>query len=63
MKRNVRHSKYDPYIDEVDLIQANPHYAHVRLSDGHETTILTKQLALTGTHKKFIGNENVIENI
>ena len=32
-------------VDKVNPIEANPHYAHVRLPDGHETTISTKQLA------------------
>ena len=39
MKRNVRQSKYDPLVDEVNLIEANPQYAHVRLPDDRETTV------------------------
>ena len=34
LKRNVRASKHEPLVDEVDLLEANPHYAHVRLSNG-----------------------------
>ena len=37
-KRNVRASKYDPLVDEVDLLDANPHYAHVRLRNDRETS-------------------------
>ena len=48
MKRNVCQSKYDPLVDEVDLIEANPQYAHIRLPDGQETTVSTKQLAPPG---------------
>ena len=48
MKRNVRQSKYEPTVDEVELIQANPQYAHVRLADGRETTVSLKQLAPVG---------------
>ena len=34
LKRFVRSSKYDPLVDEVDLIEANPSYAYVRYQDG-----------------------------
>ncbi|KAK3726270.1 hypothetical protein QZH41_003048 [Actinostola sp. cb2023] len=34
VKRNVRNSKTDPLVDEAELLQANPHYAHVRYPDG-----------------------------
>ena len=29
IKRNVRRSKYEPLVDEVELVEANPRYAHV----------------------------------
>ena len=45
MKRNVRASKYEPLVDEVELIDCNPLYAHVRLQDGRETTVSLQQLA------------------
>ena len=48
MKRNVRRSKYEPLVDEVELVEANSHYAHVKFPDGRETTVSTKQLAPTG---------------
>ena len=48
MKRNVRQSKFDPLVDEVELISANPQYANVRLRDGRETTVSLRQLAPTG---------------
>ena len=48
LKRNVRASKYDPLVDEVDLLDANPHYAHVRLRNGRETTVSLRQLAPVG---------------
>ena len=47
-KRNVRRSKYEPLVDEVELAEANPHYAHVKFPDGREATVSTKQLAPTG---------------
>ena len=48
MKRKVRHSKYKPLVDEVELVKANPRYAQVKFPDGSETTVSTKQLAPTG---------------
>lgn len=33
LKRFVRHSKYDPLVDEVELIESNPLYAHIRYND------------------------------
>ena len=45
LKRHVCKSKYDPLVDEVDLIDVNPEYAHVRFSDGKESTVLVRNLA------------------
>ena len=45
VKRHVRNSKYDPLVDEAELIEANPQYAHVRLSSGRETTLSLRDLA------------------
>jgi len=40
LKRHVRHSKTEPLVDEVELLQANPNYAHVRYPDGREPQCL-----------------------
>ena len=48
LKRHVRKSKYDPFVDEVDLLEANPQYAHVRFPDGREDTVSIKHLAPSG---------------
>ena len=45
LKRHVRNSKTDSLVGEVDLLEANSHYAHVRFPDGRETTVATKHLA------------------
>ena len=45
LKRQERKSKFDPLVDEVELIEANPKYAHVRFPDGREDTVSTKFLA------------------
>ena len=48
IKRQLRTSKMDPLVDEVELLQANPHYAYVHYADGRETTVATKHLAPKG---------------
>ena len=48
LKRHVRTSKSDPLVDEVQLLQANPQYAHVRHADGQETTVSIRHLAPRG---------------
>ena len=51
LKRHVRASKYDPLVDEVELLEANPHYAHVRLPDGRESTVSLRHLAPVGDER------------
>ena len=51
--RNVRRRKNEPLVDEVELVEANPHYAHVKFPDGRETTVSTKQLAPTSNTTDF----------
>ena len=36
------HQKTEPLVDEVELIGANSHYAHIRYPDGRETTVSTR---------------------
>ena len=48
LKRQVKNSKYEPEVDEVHLIEANPQYAHVRFPSGRETTVSLKHLAPIG---------------
>ena len=48
LKRHVRRSKYEPLVDEVEVIDANPQYAHVKLPSGQETTVSVRDLAPTG---------------
>ena len=49
IKRQVRTSKTDPLVDEVELLHANHHYVHVRYPDGRETTEATKHLSPKGS--------------
>ena len=45
LRRYVRESKYDPLVDEVELVESNPNYARIRNSDGKESTVSLKHLA------------------
>ena len=48
LKRRNRSNKYDALVQEVELIEANPQYAHVRYPNGREDTVATKYLAPAG---------------
>ena len=48
LKKHVRASKYDPLVDEVELLEANHQYAHIRHPDGRESTVSTHDLAPAG---------------
>ena len=45
MRKFVRNNKYEPIVQEVELIHANPDYATVRQRDGKEITVSLKHLA------------------
>lgn len=45
IKKSVRHSKFDPIVEEGQLLQSNPNYSHIRYSDGREGTISNRHLA------------------
>ena len=44
VKRHVR-NKDEPLVDEAELLEVNPNYAHVRLRDGTETTVSIRDLS------------------
>ena len=44
LKHHVHTSKDDLLMDEVELRQANPQYAHIRYADGRETTVSIRHL-------------------
>ena len=48
LKRHVRAHKSEPLVEEVELLKANPQYAHVRLPDGRETMVSIRHLAPQG---------------
>ena len=45
LRRYVRNSKYEPLVEPVRLIEANPHFAHVKFEDGREDTVSILDLA------------------
>ena len=50
LKKFVRNSKYDQSVLEVDLIDANPQFAHIQYPDGRESTVSIKHLAPLTPH-------------
>ena len=62
LKRHVRHSKYDPLEDELELIEANPQYAHVRYLNGRETTVSIRHLAPAGSEPSSVQPPEHIRN-
>ena len=45
LKQHVRKSKYDKLVKKVELLEANPNYAHIRHEDGRETTVSLRDIA------------------
>jgi len=43
--RQVNPSKYDPVVEEIDLVHATPSYARVRFPTGRETTVSLRDIA------------------
>ena len=44
LRRFVR-NKNEPLVDEVDFMEANPNFAHIRFPDGRESTVSVTNLA------------------
>ncbi|GFX76955.1 hypothetical protein TNCV_2258181 [Trichonephila clavipes] len=63
MKNQMRANKYEPIAQEVELIEANPDYAHVKLGDGRETTVSIRHLAPRGETTRFEDNKGAEENV
>ena len=64
IKNYYRANKYDPLVNEVELIDANPNFAKVRYVDGTEANVSIKDLAPAGddtiNHEKVeIGNDSI----
>jgi len=48
IRKHVKSSKYDPLVEEAELIEASPEYALVRYTNGRESTVSLKDLAHPG---------------
>ncbi|XP_052754766.1 uncharacterized protein LOC128201532 [Galleria mellonella] len=62
LKKNVRKSKYDPLVEEVELLESNPNYSLVRFADGREDTVSNRHLAPINRLVGDIANTDEIEN-
>ena len=58
LKRHVRSSKYDPLVEEVDLVHTAPNYAVVRMPSGRETTVSFRDVAPSNSENDQASNEN-----
>ncbi|GFY53791.1 putative retrovirus-related pol polyprotein from transposon opus [Trichonephila inaurata madagascariensis] len=63
IKNQMRTNKYEPIVQEVALIEANPDYAHRKLGDRRETTVSIRHLALGGKTTRSEGNKSIEENV
>ena len=45
LTQHNRQSKYEPLVEEVELLDANPEYAHVKFARGRESTVSLQDLA------------------
>ena len=45
LRNRVRQSKFDPLVEEVEVLDVNPQYAHVKLPSGCESTVSIRDLA------------------
>ena len=47
LKRFVRNSKTNPYVDQVELLNSNLTYINIRYPSGRESTVSVRDLALS----------------
>ena len=59
LRRFNRTSKYDPLVQEVQLLEANPNYAFIRYPDGRESTVSLQDLAPRGNGVEVVSEEEV----
>ena len=59
VRKHVRGSKYEPVVEEADLIHATPNYAFIRFKNGHEATVSLKDVAPTPNQPPIIDESDV----
>ena len=59
LRKHVR-NKDDPLVEEVELLESNPLYAHIKYPNGKEDTVAIKDLALSGVsnHSDATNSDN-----
>ena len=64
-KCHVKASKYEDDVEEVELLNANPNYAHVKMCNGKEDTVSLQHLApKNGADNDLVINEDeVVPNL
>jgi len=62
LRRHTTPSKYDPVVEEVDLVHATPYYARLRFPTGRETTVSLRDIAPSRQAITFSpdGSENLV---
>ena len=66
LKRMARQSKYEPLVDEVELVSCNPQYAHIRLPDSKEENVALHRLAPRGemsSPESSVSDHSVLHNL
>ena len=48
LKHHVHHSKHDPLVSKVKLIEVTPQYAQIKTAEGSQSTVSLRDLALAG---------------
>ncbi|XP_054266993.1 uncharacterized protein LOC128989150 [Macrosteles quadrilineatus] len=46
VRRHVRNNKYEPLVEQAQLIEANPDYARIKYRDGREALVSVRHLAV-----------------
>ena len=54
LKRHIRSSKYEPIVDEAELIHATPSYARVRMTNGRGATVSLRDVDQIGNRRECI---------
>ena len=58
MRNHAKSSKYDPPVTPATLLEINPHYVHVRLLSGVETTVNVEDIAPKSPNEEDTSNKD-----
>ena len=54
LRKHVHQSKFDQLVEEVEVLHANPQYAHIRLPSRVESTVSIRDLAPCGETANYV---------